>query len=57
MPLTVGAMTVWSCGHEANLSHPLAPGVTPASEPCPVCGSRAIAGQYVGGQLVAFSDS
>ncbi len=33
--LKVGAMTQWSCGHEATLSRPLDPGVTVATAPCP----------------------
>jgi hypothetical protein len=43
--LTVGAMTRWSCGHEATLSRPLAPGTTAATAPCPFCGCQGIAGQ------------
>jgi transcription elongation factor Elf1 len=36
--LTKGAMTRWSCGHEATLSRPLDPGVTLVTAPCPICG-------------------
>jgi hypothetical protein len=43
--LTLGAMTRWSCGHEATLSQPLAPGVTVATTPCPFCGRSGIVGQ------------
>jgi LPXTG-motif cell wall-anchored protein len=49
---TVGAMTRWSCGHEATLSRPLDPGVTVATAPCPFCGRQGIDGQYGGGQFV-----
>ncbi len=52
--LTMGAMTRWSCGHEATLSRPLEPGVTVATAPCPFCGRQGIAGQYVDGQLVTW---
>jgi hypothetical protein len=51
--LTMGAMTRWSCGHEANLSRPLDPGVTVATASCPFCGRQGIAGQYLGGRLVS----
>ena len=51
--LTLGAMTRWSCGHEATLSRPLDPGVTAATAPCPFCGRQGIAGQHVGGRLVS----
>lgn len=44
--LTMGAMTRWSCGHEANLSRPLDPGVTVATAPCPFCGRPGIASQW-----------
>ena len=50
--LTMGAMTRWSCGHEATLSRPLDPGVTVATAPCPFCGRPGIAGQYVNGQFL-----
>jgi len=50
--LTVGAMTRWSCGHEATLSHPLDPGVTVATAPCPFCGRPGIVGQFMAGQYV-----
>jgi hypothetical protein len=49
--LTIGAMTRWSCGHEATLSL-LAPGVTVATAPCPFCGRAGIAGQHFNGQFV-----
>jgi hypothetical protein len=49
--VTVGAMTQWSCGHQTTLSHPLPPGVSAATAPCPACGRRGIVGQYVGGQF------
>jgi hypothetical protein len=49
----MGAMTRWSCGHEANLSRPLDPGVTVATAPCPFCGLAGISGQYVGKEFVA----
>ena len=49
--LTMGAMTRWSCGHEATLSRPLDPGVTVGTAPCPFCGRQGISGQYVGGQF------
>ena len=52
--LTMGAMTRWSCGHEATLSRSLDPGVTAARTSCPFCGHAGIAGQYVGGQLVTW---
>jgi hypothetical protein len=51
-PLTVGAMTRWSCGHEATLSSPLDPGVTAATAPCPFCGRQGITGQHFNGQFV-----
>jgi hypothetical protein len=51
--LTMGAITRWSCGHEATLSRPLDPGVTVATTPCPFCGHPGIAGQYFGGQFVS----
>jgi transcription elongation factor Elf1 len=50
--LTVGAMTRWSCGHEATLSRPLDPGVTVATAPCPFCGHPGIVGQYVGARFI-----
>ena len=50
--LTMGAMTRWCCGHEANLSYPLAPGVTVATAPCPFCGRAGIVGQHFNGQFV-----
>jgi|GEM_PF-4541492 transcription elongation factor Elf1 len=45
--LMMGAMTRWYCGHEANLSCPLAPGVTADTAPCPFCGRPGIVGQSV----------
>ena len=51
-PLTVGAMTRWSCGHEQTLVRPLAPGLTPGSAPCPVCGRQGIVSQLVAGRFV-----
>ena len=50
--LTMGAITRWSCGHEATLSCPLDPGVTVATAACPFCGRAGIVGQYVDGQYV-----
>jgi hypothetical protein len=50
--LTTGAMTRWSCGHEATLSRSLDPGVTVATAPCPFCGRPGIIGQYLEGRLV-----
>jgi hypothetical protein len=49
---TVGAITWWSCEHEATLSRPLDPGVTADTAPCPFCGHPGIVGQYVAGQYV-----
>ncbi|MFZ2056797.1 MAG: hypothetical protein WAV54_05265 [Acidimicrobiales bacterium] len=54
--LTMGAMTRWSCGHEATLSRPLDPCVTIAAAPCPFCGRQGIAGQYVGDGFVTTLD-
>ncbi len=51
-PLTVGAATRWSCGHEATLQSPLAPGLSPGSAPCPVCGRPGIVAQLVAGRFV-----
>ena len=51
--LTVGAMTRWSCGHEATLSRPLDPGITVDTAPCPFCGRQGIAGQYLEGRFEA----
>jgi hypothetical protein len=53
-PLVIGAVTRWSCGHEADLSQPLAPGVPVAAAACPVCGSAGIVGQYEDGRFVPF---
>lgn len=50
--LTMGVMTRWSCGHEATLLHPLAPGDTVGTAPCPFCGRTGIAGQYRGERFV-----
>jgi transcription elongation factor Elf1 len=50
--LRVGAMTRWSCGHEATLSRPLDPGVTVGTAPCPFCGRAGIDGQYVTGSYL-----
>jgi hypothetical protein len=52
---TMGAMTRWSCGHEATLSRPLDPGVTVAKAPCPFCGRVGIVGQYVGTRFLSIS--
>jgi hypothetical protein len=52
--LTTGAMTRWSCGHEATLTS-LAPGVTVATAPCPFCGHPGIAGQLVAGGYIAVA--
>ena len=53
--LTLGAMTRWSCGHEATLSHPLGPGITVATAPCPFCGRQGIVGQYVAGSFTTIA--
>ncbi len=51
-PLTVGAMTQWSCGHEQTLVRPMPPGLTPCTAPCPICGRPGIVAQLVAGRFV-----
>jgi hypothetical protein len=48
----MGAMTRWSCGHEATLPRPLDPGFTVAAAPCPVCGCQGSPASKVGAKFV-----
>jgi len=54
--LTMGAMTRWSCGHEATLSRPLDPGVTVATAPCSTCGHPGIWGQLLSGRYITVRE-
>ena len=54
VPLTIGALSRWRCGHEFTLGTREA-GIAQArglvQVPCPVCGARGLLGHVIGGQV------